>query len=757
MKKYVDELLVYFPYEYIYPEQLEYMRQFKRALDNKGHGVLEMPSGTGKTTTILSLVVAYHLKYPSRISKIVYCSRTVPEIEKCIEEMRRLYEYYEQEDGKPPKLLVLALSSRKNLCINPYVYQNAQSGREIDARCHALTASHVKNTPGSKTCTFFEDFETDGRETPMPEGIYNLSDLKEYGRKTKFCPYFLARYAISHANLVVYSYHYMLDPKIADLVSKEIAQNTVVIFDEAHNIDNVCIDAMSVNINRKKADNSSECINKLESKLKNVKETNKKELMEEYNRLKAGLEDKRINRESDVVMSNPVIPDQILKEAIPGTIRKADFFIKFLRRFVDYFKMRIRVHSPISESPLHFIHNLKEHTGIDRKPLRFCSERLKSLLRTLKITDMSEFSSLLLIANFATLVSTYNDGFNILIEPYDDQSPNVYNPTLTLSCMDASIAIRPVFQRFQSVIITSGTLSPVSIYPQILGFEPSVMVSLPMTLARISLLPIIVSRGNDQLTMSSRFESRDDEGVIRNYGNLLVEMSAVVPDGLVCFFVSYKYMSNVLQKWSSQGIIDNLTQNKLVFIESQIAEETNIALDSYKKACDNGRGAVLLAIARGKVSEGVDFCGHYGRAVIMMGIPYVYTRSRSLLARLEYLRDKCQIKDSDFLTFDALRHAAQCVGRVIRGKTDYGVMLFADKRFARSDKKDKLPKWIHEKILDSYCNLSTDDAICLVKNFLRLMAQPLNINDQLGVSLLTKEQADSGEYRKIDTSHQNMN
>lgn len=39
----------------------------------------------------------------------------------------------------------------------------------------------------------------------------------------------------------------------------------------------------------------------------------------------------------------------------------------------------------------------------------------------------------------------------------------------------------------------------------------------------------------------------------------------------------------MLQKWSSQGIIDNLTQNKLVFIESQIAEETNIALDSYKK------------------------------------------------------------------------------------------------------------------------------------------------------------------------------
>jgi len=31
-----------------------------------------------------------------------------------------------------------------------------------------------------------------------------------------------------------------------------------------------------------------------------------------------------------------------------------------------------------------------------------------------------------------------------------------------------------------------------------------------------------------------------------------------------------------------------------------------------------------------------------------------------------------------------MRHAAQCVGRVLRGKTDYGLMIFADKvRLAR--------------------------------------------------------------------------
>ena len=48
-------------------------------------------------------------------------------------------------------------------------------------------------------------------------------------------------------------------------------------------------------------------------------------------------------------------------------------------------------------------------------------------------------------------------------------------------------------------------------------------------------------------------------------------------------------------------------------------------------------------------------------------------------ARLEYLRDNFQIRENDFLTFDAMRHAAQCVGRALRGKTDYGIMVFADK------------------------------------------------------------------------------
>lgn len=123
--------------------------------------------------------------------------------------------------------------------------------------------------------------------------------------------------------------------------------------------------------------------------------------------------------------------------------------------------------------------------------------------------------------------------------------------------------------------------------------------------------------------------------------------------------------------------------------------------------------------------------------MILFGIPYQYTESRILKARLEYLRDNSKIRENDFLTFDALRHGAQCVGRVLRGKTDYGIMVFADKRFARADKRTKLPKWIVAEMNEASTNLSTDMAISMSKKFLKAMAQPLD-KDPVGISQWTE-------------------
>lgn len=47
-------------------------------------------------------------------------------------------------------------------------------------------------------------------------------------------------------------------------------------------------------------------------------------------------------------------------------------------------------------------------------------------------------------------------GFSLIIEPFDERAPTISNAVLHFSCMDATIASKPVFDRFQSVVLTSG-------------------------------------------------------------------------------------------------------------------------------------------------------------------------------------------------------------------------------------------------------------------------------------------------------------
>lgn len=140
----VDGLIVYFPYDYIYPEQYEYMLALKRGIDAKGHCLIEMPSGTGKTATILSLVVAYMIENPQIIRKLIYCSRTIPEVEKVVAELKNLMEYYDKNAPVKHNMTGIVLSSRKNMCIHPVV-KREREGKAVDAQCFSMTAQHVRD------------------------------------------------------------------------------------------------------------------------------------------------------------------------------------------------------------------------------------------------------------------------------------------------------------------------------------------------------------------------------------------------------------------------------------------------------------------------------------------------------------------------------------------------------------------------------------------------------------------------------------
>lgn len=533
-------------------------------------------------------------------------------------------------------------------------------------------------------------------------------------------------------NVIIYSYHYLLDPKIAERVSNELSKDSIVVFDEAHNIDNVCIESLSIDLTEDSLRKASRGASNLERKIDEMKGSDAEKLQNEYLKLVEGLKEADEAREEEQLMANPTLPDDLLKEAVPGNIRRAEHFVAFLKRFIEYLKTRMKVTHTISETPLSFLSHLKDLTFIERKPLRFCAERLASLVRTLELMNIEDYKPLQEVATFATLTATYEQGFLLILEPFESDTATVPNPILHFTCLDAAIAIKPVFERFRSVIITSGTLSPLEMYPKMLGFNTVLQESYSMTLARRSFLPMIVTRGSDQAQVSSSFQIRNDPGVVRNYGNLLLEFSRITPDGVVVFFPSYLYMESIISMWQGMGILDQVWNYKLILVETPDSQESSLALETYRTACCNGRGAVLLCVARGKVSEGIDFDHHYGRAVLCIGVPFQYTESRILKARLEFLRENYRIRENDFLSFDALRHAAQCLGRVLRGKDDYGVMVLADRRFQK--KRNQLPKWISQAMLESETNLSTDMAVATAKSFLRTMAQPFKARDQEGIS-----------------------
>lgn len=757
---------MYFPYTYIYPEQYSYMLALKRSLDANGPCVLEMPSGTGKTVSLLSLITSYQLAHPE-VGKLVYCSRTVPEIEKAVEELRRVVAYRDQELGDDaPKFLGLALSARRNLCIHPQVSQHTQ-GVVVDSKCRGLTSSwvraeadkyrglHEETTDGQgrrsvgpvELCDFFEEYEKNGRDVLL-NGVYSLGDLKQIGRERGWCPYFLARHLINFSHVVIYSYQYIIDPKISDLVSKEFKKNSIVVFDEAHNIDNVCIDALSVNIDKRILGASARSVKNLSTNITRIKATDADKLKKEYNRLVEGLSG--IARIADEAKADPVLPDDVIQEVIPANIRKAEDFIDLLKRFLQYLQARLNTKQVISEPPLAFLQSCQEATKIVPKTLRFCAGRLSSLLRALEISDTAEYQPLGVVCDFATLLGTYQKGFSLIIEPRSDEEVE-NNTILQYTCLDASIAMQPIIRRFRSVVITSGTLSPLDMYPRMLNFMPVVTERLGMSLNRACVCPLIVTRGSDQEVISTKFEGRRDPSVLRNYGALLLQFTTVVPDGMVCFFPSYRYMEETVSVWDEIGILRQVVQHKLLFVETPDSVESSLALSNYRRACDTGRGAILFSVARGKISEGIDFDHHYGRCVILFGIPYMNTQSRILRARLEFLRDNYQIQEAEFLTFDAMRTAAQCVGRVIRGKKDYGIMVWADKRYNRLDKRSKMPQWVSDNLQHSHLNLSTEMAVSLARTFLKEMAQPFSLTAQLGKALWTLEMVEKQPTSKKPT------
>ena len=145
---------------------------------------------------------------------------------------------------------------------------------------------------------------------------------------------------------------------------------------------------------------------------------------------------------------------------------------------------------------------------MDCNTLRMFHSRFQCLLATFEQIDpvhssLAACEPLLRVINFCTLVGLYDNGFMTIIEPpfISRQNPSSLissQCTLKMICCDASIGMKPLFSLFKHVIFTSGTLSPLDLYPKLLGFQPMVARSICVD-ANPRLLPVVVTRGNDQV------------------------------------------------------------------------------------------------------------------------------------------------------------------------------------------------------------------------------------------------------------------
>nr|QBK46520.1 DNA repair helicase rad3 [Philasterides dicentrarchi] len=125
----------------------------------------------------------------------------------------------------------------------------------------------------------------------------------------------------------------------------------------------------------------------------------------------------------------------------------------------------------------------------------------------------------------------------------------------------------------------------------------------------------------------------------------------------------------------------------------------------------------MMAVNRGKLSEGYDFPDGLCRAVFMVGIPFpplmdikVNQKKKHLDAMKE--RGGGKISGQDWYLQQTMRATNQAIGRVVRHKNDFGAIYLTDLRFERYDIKGQISGWIRDylKVWRSFADVDQDTA-----------------------------------------------
>eukprot|EP00866_Antonospora_locustae_P002527 jgi/Antlo1/2527/1038 len=730
---------VFFPYDLVFPEQLKYMAEIKNALESNGHYVVEITYGAGKTEALLSILVSYQLYLKSKqeqCPKMVYCLRTPTEIQRSLVVLRHLYVYVKNVSNSC--FVVTEYTPPESICAEKVSLLDDRP----DTAAHK-TSSRLRTSMCCNHCKNASNLQ-------IPFGVYAKCDIQRIAHENGMNPCSVARKLELCSDFIVCTYSHMIDPRINDIVLRNVSNDSVIIFDEAHSIESTCVESFSVDIQRGTLDSAARALRKIEERIAFIKAEQHDVLAGEYIRMK----DKITRKDGECIS---YLYNSGNYDYVPGNIRHATHFVSVLKRLNEFFKTKLKSTQVTTESPTLFCQNIKELTFIDRKTLSFTSQRLQILMQTIFLEEDAESGSLRKVAEFATLASLKDTGFSIIFEPFESKSSSAFNPVLRLCCFDSSLAMKQVCSRFRKLLITGGTLGQLDMYSRMLGLEAVNSIEICSSLVRSSVCPLIVTKGNDQMTLRAQpdldregggtetgpgeceaplFSLRSEPAVTRNYGTLVLELSRIVPDGMVVFFPSYAYMEEIVSLWSESMFIAEIMKHKLVFIETPDLSEIGSVIAGYKRACDCGRGGALFLAASSSLCTSIELHDNHCRCAVMLGVPFPNIENITTRKKFEFLQQTHGISMHDFLNFYAMKQAAYCLSYAFRNKKDYGLMILADKRFEDAEKIRRLPRWMQDCIDAGNTNLSVDMAVNIGKRFFREIAQRI---ESMKCSLLREE------------------
>lgn len=197
------------------------------------------------------------------------------------------------------------------------------------------------------------------------------------------------------------------------------------------------------------------------------------------------------------------------------------------------------------------------------------------------------------------------------------------------------------------------------------------------------------------------------------FGHAVASVIDGIPKGgCLVFFPSYSFLKKCVSCWNQQSYEDNnnsysnhrlhggasqennfvwdrflRSKGKVIVEPTGGQEDFEHARDEYRETIRTTGSCILLAVFRGKMSEGIDFNDDNARAVICIGMPLPNWTDRSVKAKQAYndeqrkLRNKtCLLPGRDFYSQQAHRAIAQALGRCIRHGADYGTVILMDSR-----------------------------------------------------------------------------